>query len=51
MMLNDLEAYPNKQNWASSVRCLLQTLGFNDVWHFQGVGNVNAFFSHIETKT
>ena len=43
MMLNDLEAYPNKQNWASSVRCLLQTLGFNDVWHFQGVGNVNAF--------
>ena len=48
MMLNDLEAYPNKHNWAS---CLLQTLGFNDVWHFQGVGNVNAFFSHTETKT
>ena len=31
------------QNWASSVKCLLESLGFNNVWLFQGVGNINAF--------
>ena len=45
MMLNDLEIRPNKLNWASSVRSLLQSLGFNEVWLFQGVGNINVFLS------
>ena len=50
MMLNDLEVRQNKQNWASSVRTLLQTLGFNDVWYFQGVGNVNMFLSIFKQR-
>ena len=25
--------------WASSVKQLLQSLGFNYVWHYQGVGS------------
>ena len=45
MMLNDIEMRPNKQNWASSVRLLLQTLGFNEVWLFQGVRNISIFLS------
>ena len=45
MMLNDIEMRPNKQNWASSERSLLQTLGVNEVWLFQGVGNINIFLS------
>ena len=44
-MLNYIEMRPNKQNWASSVRSLSQTLGFNEVWLFQGVGNINIFSS------
>ena len=39
MMLDDLQRRPTTQNWASSVRFLLQSLGFNNVWHFQGVGD------------
>ena len=31
MMLYDLDIKPNKQNWASSVKQLLQSLGFNYV--------------------
>ena len=50
MMLNDLEVRQNKQNWASSVRTLLESLGFNDVWYFQGVGNVNMFLSMFKQR-
>ena len=45
MMLNVKEIRPNKQNWTSSVRSLLQTLEFNEAWLFQGVGNINVFLS------
>ena len=37
IMLNDKEIRP--------VRSLLQTLEFNGVWLFQGVGNINIFLS------
>ena len=43
MMLNDLEAMPNKLNWAGLIRNEIFSLGFNDVWYAQGVGNVNYF--------
>ena len=43
MMLNDIEIQPNKQNLASSVRSLLQLLGFDEMWYFQGFGNIDSF--------
>ena len=39
LMLSDLDRSPNKVNWASLVRNLLMSLGFNNVWLDQGVGN------------
>ena len=42
-MLREVENNPNHSSWATSVRNLLQSLGFNDAWLFQGVGNENAF--------
>ena len=32
IMLKDIEEMPNKTNWASLVRQLLMSLGFNEVW-------------------
>ena len=43
MMLNDLNLRPNKPNWAYYVKHLLESLGFNNVWLNQGVGNINRF--------
>ena len=37
-MLHDLDIKQN--NWASSVKQLLQSLGFNYVRHYQSVGNI-----------
>ena len=45
-MLNDLIECPNKQNWASQIKYILESHGFNDVWLFQGVGNMKQFI-HI----
>ena len=50
MMLDDLQRRPTTQNWASSVRFLLQSLGFNNVWHFQGVGDKNVFLSAVKQR-
>ena len=50
MMLNDLQRRPTTQNWAASVKCLFESLGFNNVWYFQGVGNVNAFLSVVKQR-
>jgi len=36
MMLNDLETYPQKSNWAMQVRHILQPTGVNDVCVLQG---------------
>ena len=44
-MLRDVEAHPNKVNWAVLVRNLLSELGFYEVWVQHGVGNYNVFIS------
>ena len=45
IMLRDLERNPAIKNWASLLRNLLFTMGFNEVWLQQGVGNYNNFIS------
>ena len=44
-MLKDIQEMPNKTNWASLVRQLLMSLGFNEVWLAQGVVNTDVFIS------
>ena len=41
-MFTDTENAPRKKSWAKNVKNLLGSLGFNDVWLFQGVGNVSS---------
>ena len=43
LLLNDLNDFPNKTNWASQVRDTLFNLGFNEVWYNQSVGNEAIF--------
>ena len=50
MMINDLEIRPNKQNWASLIKTTLSSLGFNYVWHAQGVGNSKAFLVSFKQR-
>jgi len=38
-MCRDLAIKPNSTSWAKSVRHLLQSIGFNNVWMNQGVRN------------
>ena len=49
-MLEDLELNPNKTNWASLLRHLLFSMGFNEVWIQQGVGNINNFISVFKQR-
>ena len=49
-MLNDLEAMPNMLNWAGLIRNELFSLGFNDVWYAQGVGNVNYVLKILKQR-
>ena len=49
-MLQDLETFPNKVNWASLLRDLLRSSGFYEVWLQQGVGNQNAFVSLFKQR-
>ena len=50
LMLQDLELLPNKVNWASLLQHLLMSLGFNEVWINQGVGNINVFLSMAKQR-
>ena len=50
MMLNDLETKPQKQNWASLVRDLLCRSGFQDVWFFKCVVNINIFLNTFKSR-
>jgi len=34
ILRNDIELFPNKNNWASLLRDMLSSLGFYDVWNF-----------------
>jgi len=46
--VKEVENNPNYCSWATSVRHLLQCLGFNDAWLSQGVGNENAFIKTVK---
>ena len=50
LMLNDLENKPTCVNSASKVTFLLSSLGFNEVWMNQGVGNRNAFLQIFKQR-
>ena len=50
LMLNDIENKPTCVNWASKVKFLLSSLGFNEVWINQGVGNRNAFLQIFKQR-
>jgi hypothetical protein len=42
LMLNDMENNPQAKSWAKNVKCMLESMGFYDVWIF-GVGNADVF--------
>lgn len=50
MMLHDMETRANITNWASLVCHLLETMGFQEVWLQQGVGNFNRFISLFKQR-
>lgn len=50
VMLNDIDERPNKQNWALSVKQLLSSLGFMEVWLAQGVGSTERFISIFKCR-
>jgi len=50
VMYKDPAIKPNRTSWAKSVRHLLQSIGFNNVWMNQGVGNVNLFIRILKER-
>ena len=50
MLLNDLQEWPNKSNWASLVKLKLANIGFYHVWLEQGVGNSQLFLSILKAR-
>ena len=52
MMLEDKQNSPEKPSLAKSVKYLLESLGFGQVWLSQGVGDLKVFFfsSCFQTK-
>ena len=50
LLYSQLDIRPNKKSWVSDVRDILQSLGFNDVWLLQGVGNVDIFINVIKQR-
>ncbi len=46
MMLDDINVRPNKPNWASLVRNLLNELGFGFAWIAQGVGDTDHVYEY-----
>ena len=44
MLLHDHDIYPDKKSWVKSLKDLLDSLGFSDVWFFQGVGDIKIFY-------
>ena len=47
MLLNDLHINENKMSWVSGIRNTLQSLGLNDAWIFQTVGNKTLFLELV----
>ena len=50
MMLSDCELLPNKINWASRVKHILDSLGFNYVWLQQEIGNEKYFLEVVKQR-
>ena len=50
MIIQDMNRVPGKENWAALVKNLLGSLGFNEVWLAQGVGNENMFLNLVRQR-
>ena len=50
LMLEDIENNPEKINWAVLVRNLLGSLGFNEVWIQQSVGDEKLFLLILKQR-
>ena len=50
VMCRDLAIKPNSTPWAKSVRHLLQSIGFNNVWINQVFRNVNLFIHILKER-
>mgnify|MGYP007133525235 CR=1 FL=1 len=49
-MCRDLAIKTNSTSWAKSVRHLLQSIGFNNVWINQVFGNANLFILILKER-
>ena len=50
MLKYDFESNPDKENWCSLLYDLLCTLGFNDAWLFQDIGDSVLFLSLVKQR-
>ena len=50
MLKYDFERNPDEKNWCSLLYGLLCTLGFNDVWLFQDIGDSVLFLSLVKQR-
>ena len=50
MMIQDIQLFPNKPNWALHVKTLLSVYGFGDIWEAQGVENQKSFLEIFKQR-
>ena len=50
LLKNESETMPHKVNWCSLVRDLLNSLGFNDAWLMQSVGDETLFLISVKQR-
>ena len=50
MLIKDIETYPNKTNWAVTIKNILENMGFSHVWQNQGVENIKVFMSLFKQR-
>ena len=50
MMIQDIQLFPNKPNWALHVKTLLSVYGFRDIWEAQGVENPKGFLEIFKQR-
>ena len=50
MLCQDILDKPNVKNWCSLLRNLLYSLGFQEIWYFQTVGNTKLFLSLVKQR-
>lgn len=50
IMLDDIDSNQRKNNWARMVKNLLGSLGFNEVWLQQGVGDEKLFLKIVKQR-